>query len=181
MYLAAFVTKLNCLLNSFMMNPPQWEQYRQWLVGKTIQNLYFTAQDGPYDYMPGIPPAYYFSSVLELNDGAMLRLGPGFLVPWNNEEPLHRLHHKNWDLPSTLVFQGQRITAISGERDAELVIVLENGVRISHTQDYGDQLLIRGPQHEERVDREREEQRARSEAFLRNRKSWWKRIKSLLG
>lgn len=44
------------------------EEFIKMVVGKTLTNLFFTKQDGPHDYMPGISPAYYFSTIMELDN-----------------------------------------------------------------------------------------------------------------
>jgi hypothetical protein len=118
------------------------QKYSEMVMGKTLTNLYFTKQDGPHDYMPGISPAYYFSTVLELNNQKKYRFGNDFIVDWNDDEPLIKLTNENWDLPQSLVYKSQKIIDLTKDEFNQLTLHLENGTTISHTVDYGDQLFI---------------------------------------
>ncbi len=65
-----------------------FEEYKEMLVCKTLTNLFFTKQEGPYDYMPGTSPAYYVSTIIEIGKHKKLRFDNNFIVDWNDEEPL---------------------------------------------------------------------------------------------
>lgn len=124
------------------------EKYRELIIGRTLTNLYFTKQDGPHDYRPGITPAYYFSTVMEVDNKVKYRFGSDFVVEWNDEEPLITLTDENWLLPKGLVFKGQKV--IDLEKDDEYdqwIFHLENGTTIRHTIDYGDKLYIEHPDY----------------------------------
>ncbi len=54
-------------------------EVKKMVHGKTRSNLYFTKQDSPHDYMPGIFPAFYFSTIIELHDKIKLRFGNNFI------------------------------------------------------------------------------------------------------
>ena len=123
----------------------EYEEYRKLVLNKTLTNLLFTKQDGPHDYRPGIPPAYYFSTIMELDNREKLRFGSDYIVAWKDEEPLIIVTHQNWALPGTLVFKAQRIVALTGDDDGQLTIYLENGTTIAHKSDYGNQLCIEHP------------------------------------
>lgn len=127
----------------------EFEEYRKTIVGKMLTNLFFTKQDGPYDYMPGISPAYYFSTVLELDHKFKLRFGSDFIVEWEDDEPLIVLTNENWELSQKLTFKGQRISDLTKDEFDHLTFHLENGTTIAHTNDYGDQLFIENPCIEE--------------------------------
>lgn len=119
-----------------------FEQYTKMVVGKTLTNLFFTKQNGPHDYMPGIPPAYYFSTIMELDNNKRLRFGNDFVVDWEGDEPIIILTHENWNLPSTLIYKEQKIVDLTQDEEQQLTFHLENGTTIAHTMDYGDQLFI---------------------------------------
>lgn len=118
------------------------EQYIKMVVGHTLINLFFTKQDGPHDYMPGISPAYYFSTIMELDNNKKLCFGKDIIFDWKDEEPIISLTSENWNLPKTLVFKGQKIVDLTKDAYDQLTIHLENGTTIAHTIDYGDKLLI---------------------------------------
>lgn len=118
------------------------KEYHKLVVGKTLTNLFFTKQNGPHDYMPGIPPAYYFSTIMELDNNKRLRFGNDFVVDWEDDEPIITLTNENWNLPSTLIFKKQRIIDLTQDEEQQLTFHLENGTTIAHTMDYGDQLFI---------------------------------------
>jgi hypothetical protein len=124
------------------------EKYRDLIVGRTLTNLYFTKQDGPHDYMPGITPAYFFSTVMELDNEVRYRFGSDFVVGWNDEEPLITLTDENWFLPKGIVFKGQKVIDLAKDDEYDqLTFHLENGTTIWHTIDYGDGLHIENPDY----------------------------------
>lgn len=118
------------------------EDYRKIVVGKTLTNLFFTKQDGPHDFMPGISPAYYFCTIMELDNEKKLRFGSDFIVDWNDEEPITILTNENWDLPESMVFKDQKIVNLTVNEYEQLTFHLANGTTIFHSIDYGDQLFI---------------------------------------
>lgn len=120
-----------------------FEKYKKMLVGKTLTNLFFTKQDGPHDYMPGISPAYYFSTIMEIENDKQLRFGNDFIVDWNDEEPIIALTNENWDLPKSLVFKGQKIVDLTKDDYKQWTFHLENGTTIVHSIEYGNQLFIK--------------------------------------
>lgn len=126
-----------------------FHEFRKMVLGKTLTNLYFTKQDGPHDYMPGIAPAYYFSTVMELDHKTKLRFGNDFIVEWENDEPLITLTNKNWHLPSNLIFKDQNIIDLTMDENEQMTFHLANGTRFFHTVDYGDQLFIINPSNSE--------------------------------
>jgi hypothetical protein len=118
------------------------EEYKKMLVGKTLTNLFFTKQDGPYDYMPGIFPAYYFFTIMELDNEKKFRFSNDYITEWENDEPIITLDNQNWDLPKNIVFKGQKIVELTKDEYQQITIHLENATTIKHTIDYGDQLFI---------------------------------------
>ncbi len=144
------------------------------VVGKTLTNLFFTEQDGPHDYMPGISPAYYFSTIMELDNEKKLRFGNDFIVDWKDEEPIITLTNDNWDLPKTLVFKGQKIVDLTKDEYQQLIFRLENGTTIAHTIDYGDQLFI-----ENILGKEQEVEKqitAPNSSLPKVRRTWWQKL-----
>ena len=139
------------------------------VIGRSLTNLFFTKQNGPHDYMPGIPPAYYFSTIMELDNSKMLRFGNDFIVGWDEDEPIIQLTNENWGLPDTMEFRGKRIVDISKDEFDQLTFHLENDVTIAHTIDYGDQLFIENITNTER---EADMQSALPDSHLP--KVWWK-------
>ncbi len=142
------------------------EDYKKMVVGKTLTNLFFTKQDGPHDYRPGILPAYYFSTILELDNSEKLLFGHDFMVEWQDELPVITLTNENWELPGNLVFKGQQIVDLTRDEYEQLTFHLANGTTIAHTIDYGDQLFIKN---------EKQENERRITAPDRRRK-WWQRL-----
>lgn len=120
-----------------------FEECQKLALGKTLTNLYFTKQDGPHDYLPGIFPAYYFSTIMELDNEKKYRFVNDGMIEWNEEEPLIKLTNENWQLPKKLIFKNQKIGAITTDEYEQLTFHLENGTTIAHTIDYGDKLLIK--------------------------------------
>ena len=127
------------------------EEYKEMIVGKTLTNLFFTKQDGPHDFMPGISPAYYFSTIIELDNDKKLRFVNDFIVDWKDEEALITLTNENWDLPKSLVFKGKKIVDLTQDEYQQLTFHLENGTTIAHTIDYGDQLFIENENIKDRL------------------------------
>ncbi len=102
------------------------EEYKKMLVGKTLTNLFFTKQDGPYDYMPGVFPAYYFSTIMELDNEKKFRFSNDYITEWENDELIITLDNQNWDLPKNLVFKGQKIVELTKDDYQQITIHLEN-------------------------------------------------------
>ncbi len=154
-----------------------FEKYKKMLVGKTLTNLFFTKQDGPHDYMPGISPAYYFSTIMEIDNDKQLRFGNDFIVDWNDEEPIFALTNENWDLPKSLVFRGQKIVDLTKDDNQQLTFHLENGTTIAHSINYGDQLFIEN----ENITLEKEQENGRqitepNSSFPKAVRTWWQKI-----
>jgi hypothetical protein len=120
----------------------EFEEYKKLVIGRNLTNLFFTKQDGPYDYRTGISPAYYFSTVMELDGVLKLHFGNDFITGWISKEPIFVVTNKNWDLPKDVIFKDQKVVDLTIDEEEQLVFYLENGVRIMHTVDYGDQLFI---------------------------------------
>lgn len=119
-------------------------EFKKMVVGKTITNLYFTDQKGPYDYCPGITPAYYFFTIMELENDKKYRFHHNLIIDWteSDSEPLITLTHENWGLPISVIFKEQKIASLSQDKFDNMIFYLENGVTITRGENYGDQLLI---------------------------------------
>lgn len=124
------------------MSITEFEEYRKMIIGRVLTNLFFTKQDGPYDYMPGISPAYYFWTVMELDNSTKLRFGNDYIVEWDGKEELIVLTNYNWELSEDIIFKNQKITDLIKDDYDQLIFHLENGITIIHTIDYGDALFI---------------------------------------
>ena len=124
------------------MSITEFEEYRKMVIGRVLTNLFFTKQDGPYDYMPGISPAYYFWTVMELDNSTKLRFGNDYIVEWDGKEELIVLTSYNWELPEDIIFKNQKITDLIKDDYDQLIFHLENGITIIHTIGYGDALFI---------------------------------------
>ncbi len=153
-------------------------EYKNMLVGKTLSSLFFTKQDGPYDYMPGIFPAYYFSTVMELDQQEMYRFSSDFIIEWENDEPLIELTNKNWDLAKNLVYKGQKIVDLTNNEYQQITIHLENGTTIAHTIDYGDQLFIEN-ENIKTIEEDNKHQSSSYINFPNVKKAWWKKLLGL--
>ncbi|UPT68544.1 MAG: hypothetical protein M0D57_07920 [Sphingobacteriales bacterium JAD_PAG50586_3] len=123
----------------------EFEKYKELLIGRTLSNLYYTEQNGPHDFCPGIAPAYYFATIMEVDNKVKYCFWSDCINEWNNEEPLLTVTSKNWVLPKGLVFKGQKIVDLTKDEDEQLTFHLENRTTIRHTQDYGDGLYIENP------------------------------------
>lgn len=121
------------------------EIHRKTIIGKTLTNLYFTEQDGPHDFCYGLAPAYYFSTIMEINYSAMFLFENDSIEPWNANQPIILLTHENWQLQPEIIFHNQIITAISMDDEQQISIHLENGTIIKHLNGYGDELSITNP------------------------------------
>lgn len=155
----------------------EFEDYKKLLVGKTLTNLYFTKQDGPHDYMPGISPAYYFSTILEIDNDQKLLFGNDFIIDWKEEVPIIELTNQNWDIHPAIVFKGQEIVDLTQDEQEQLTFHLANGTTLAHTIDYGDQLFIKN----ERIDSAKEQESvwpitAPKQELPKVRKTWWRRL-----
>lgn len=150
-----------------------FEKYREILIGRTLTNLFFTKQDGPHDYMPGVTPAYYFSTVMELDNEIKYYFRCDYIQEWNGEEPLITLTNENWLLPKDLVFKGQKITDLVKDEYDQLVFHLENGTAIWHNMDFGDSLYIENPKYVHDV-------KTNETITLKNspqeRRTWWQKL-----
>lgn len=152
----------------------EFEEYIKMVVGKTLTNLFFTKQDGPHDYMPGISPAYYFSTIMELDNVKKLRFGNDFIVDWKDEEPIIKVTNENWDLPKSLEFKGQKILDLTKDEYQQLTFHLENGTTIAHTIDYGDQLFI---ENENILEKEAGKQITTPNSILpKAGRTWWQKL-----
>lgn len=149
-------------------------EYQALLVGRALTNLFFTKQDGPHDYMPGISPAYYFSTILELDNQTRWRFSSDYIVEWKDEEPLITLTNENWNLPQALVFKGQKIVDLALDDAEQLIFYLENGTTICHTMDYGDQLFIVNPNVPENSTMDRRESKNAFVQRLSNLLQTWR-------
>lgn len=152
------------------------EKYKEMIVGKTLTNLFFTKQDGPHDYFPGISPAYYFSTIMELDNVKKIRFGNDFIVGWNDEEVIITLTNENWNLPKSLIFKEQKIVDITEDEYQQLTFYLENGTTITHTIDYGDQLFI---ENENILDKEHEAGKkitVSNSNLLQAGLRWWQKL-----
>lgn len=152
------------------------EDYSDLVVGKTLTDLFFTKQDGPHDYMPGIPPAYYFRTIIELDGKIKLRFGHDHLVEWNDDEPIIQLTNLNWDLPETLEYKGHRIVRLTRDDHQQLTIHLENGTRITRTSDYGDQLFIENDRIPDEVTEASSGTTGPNNSFPAPRRTWWQKL-----
>ncbi len=153
------------------------EEYKKMIVGKTLTNLFFTKQNGPHDYMPGVSPAYYFSTIMELEGDKLYRFGNDFINEWKEEEPLIKLTHENWGLSQSVVYKGQKIEAIAQDEYQQLTFYLENGTTIAHTIDYGDQLFI---ENNNIIDQEMSKQITATNNRLTNTdRNWWQKLLGL--
>jgi hypothetical protein len=154
-----------------------FEDYRKMVIGKTLTNLFHTKQDGPHDYMPGISPAYYFSTVMELDHVTKLRFGNDFVVESKDEELLITLTNESWALPRTLLFKGQKIIDLTKDEYDQLTFHLENGTTIAHTVDYGDQLFIENPNVIEYKGQDNDRQVAATQGtFPKAGPTWWQKL-----
>lgn len=123
----------------------EFEDSRRMVIGMMLTNLFFTKQDGPHDYMPGISPAYYFSTIMELDHHKKFRFENDFIVEWNDDESIITLTNENWNLHPDLVFKNQIIVDLLKDNEGQWSFLLENGTTIRHTINYGDQLFIEPP------------------------------------
>jgi hypothetical protein len=96
------------------------------VVGSLLTNLFFTEQNGPHDYCPGIPPAYYFSTILELDGCEKYLFSNDFMIKWNDDEPIIPLTNENWNLPVNLVFREQKIVDLIKDDEGQFSFHLEN-------------------------------------------------------
>ena len=152
------------------------EENIKMVVGRTLTNLFYTKQDGPHDYMPGISPAYYFSTIMELDNEKKFKFGNDFIVEWKDEEHIITLTNENWALPKTLVFKGQKIVELTKDENKQLTFHLKNGTTIAHTIDYGDQLFI---ENENILDKEQEADEqipAPHSTFTKVGRTWWQKL-----
>lgn len=152
------------------------EEYIEMVVGHTLTNLFFTKQDGPHDYMPGISPAYYFSTIMELDNDKKLCFGKDIIFDWKDEEAIISLTSENWNLPKTLVFKGQKIVDLTKDEYHQLTFHLENGTTIAHTIDYGDKLIIENGNIFNN-EKEGDKIKTESNSTLPNvRRTWWQKL-----
>jgi hypothetical protein len=121
------------------------EEYKKSILGNTLTNLYFTEHNGPHDYCPGLVPAYYFATIMELNYNELFVFYADCIEPWNSIHSIILLTHENWHLQPEIIFHYQIINDISVNEEQQITIHLENGTAIQHTEEYGDKLIITNP------------------------------------
>ena len=119
-----------------------FEKYKSELIGEKLIKILHTDQGEGVEHLNGLGYAYYFSTVLELENGKKYRFGNDWINKWDESERLSEVTHKNWNIEKSKKFNNVRISDIIIDDYDEIYIKLENGILIYHTMDYGDQLFF---------------------------------------
>jgi len=121
---------------------PKLETYKTNLVGKKLKRVLHSDQGEGVEHLNGLGYAYYFSTVLELENGDLYDFSDHWIILWDETEPLQEVTHNNWRIKKNIQYKNQLITDIIILKDDQLYIILQNDVIIYHTTTYGDKLFF---------------------------------------
>jgi hypothetical protein len=117
-------------------------KYKLELVGKKLIRVLHSNQSDGVEHLNGLGSAYYFSTVLELENGKKYCFGNDWIDEWDNSKPLNEVTYKNWQIEKNLRYKNVYISDIIVDELNDVYIKLENNVIIHHTIDYGDNLFF---------------------------------------
>ncbi len=118
-------------------------EYKSKLVGKRLIKVLHTDQVKGIEHLNGLGNTYYFSTILQLENGKKYSFSNDWIYEWNSSEPLKEVTHKNWGIEKNLRFKKIIISDILVDELNDIYIKLENDVVIYHTIDYGDKLFFK--------------------------------------
>lgn len=118
------------------------EKYKTKLVGKKLIKVLHSDQGEGIEHLNGLGNAYYFSTVLELENGERYRFGNDWIDKWDESEKLIEVTHLNWGIKKNTEFNNIKISDLIIDGNHDIYIKLENDILIYHTIDYGDKLFF---------------------------------------
>ncbi len=118
------------------------EKYKSELIGEKLIKVLHSDQGEGVEHLNGLGYAYYFSTVIELENENKYRFGNDWIDRWDESEKLSEVTHENWGIKENINFNNIRISDIIVDVYGDVYIKLENGILIYHTIDYGDQLFF---------------------------------------
>ncbi len=122
---------------------PVLETYRKQLVGKRMKRVLHTDQSKGVEHLNGLGNAYYFSTVLELENGDRYNFSEEWIETWDNNRPLKEVTYDNWTIEKDIQFKNQFIEDILKDEHDSLYILLQNNVVMYHMTVYGDELFFK--------------------------------------
>ena len=118
------------------------EKYRTELVGKKLIKVLHSDQGEGTEHLNGLGNAFYFSTVLEIENGKKYRFGNDWIDEWDESEKLIEVTHENWRISENIKFKNIKISEIILDDHNDIYIKLENDILLYHTMDYGDGLFF---------------------------------------
>ncbi len=112
------------------------------VVGKTLINLFHTPLGEGFTHLQGLGKAYYFRTVIQIDNGKKFDFGFDWIMEWNKDELLTEINHQNWGINPKLEFKNQKIKEIIIDVYGELIIRLDNDVIIYQGNDNGVSLHV---------------------------------------
>ena len=89
------------------------ETYKTQLVGQKIKRVLHSDQGTGVEHLNGLGYAYYFSTVMELENGDMYHFSEEWIDLWDNSNPLKEVTHANWHIEKDIQFENQLIPTIT--------------------------------------------------------------------
>ncbi|WP_299442993.1 hypothetical protein [uncultured Aquimarina sp.] len=118
------------------------EKYKSELIGKKLIKVLHSDQGEGIEHLNGFGNPYYFSTVLELENGEKYRFGNDWIDKWDESEKLMEVTHLNWGIKKSTKYNSLRISDLIIDEHNDVYIKLENEALIYHTIDYGDKLFF---------------------------------------
>ncbi|MGY3794036.1 hypothetical protein [Aquimarina sp. 433] len=118
------------------------EKYKSKLIGKKLIKVLHSDQGEGIEHLNGLGNAYYFSTVLELENGEKYRFGNDWIDEWDESEKLMEVTHQNWEIKKNTKFHDLEISDLIIDEYHDVYIKLENEVLVYHKIDYGDKLFF---------------------------------------
>jgi len=119
-------------------------KYKDFLLHQQLKGVYHSEMSKARVLLEGLGPAYYFSTILELENGECFALGENWIEKYTNgKEKLTEITHQNWIIDKEIIYKGKSITDILTDEYGAIYIKLENDILIFHNIDYGDDLLFK--------------------------------------
>ena len=118
------------------------EEIKLELIGKKLLKVFHTDQGKGIEHLEGLGNAYYFSTVLELENNLKYDFGNNWISKWTDSEPLYEVTHENWGINKNIEYNNVIISDLIIDDEDDIYIKLKNDVVIYHTIDYGDGLYF---------------------------------------
>lgn len=117
-------------------------QYKKELIGKKLINVFHTDQGNGIEHLNGLGNAYYFSTIIEIENNKKYIFGNDWIDKWDNSEKLSAITHNKWGIKKSIKFKNEVITNILFDDCNDIYFLLANKTIFYHNIDYGDKLFF---------------------------------------